>query len=99
MTTATIEAPRLTTSGRLRRGRLILADYTVAGQQRRLVALVSDDGIAVLDELRSPLEGGPDVRQVEPRLADWGEAEALARDYISEAGCYGEPPVTRKSRW
>jgi hypothetical protein len=30
------------------------------------------------------------------RLADWGEAEALARDYTAEAAYYGEPPV-RKS--
>jgi hypothetical protein len=96
MTTATIEAPRMTSSGRLRRGRLILADYTVGAQRRRLWAIVSVDGIAVVDELRAPLADAPDERQVEPHLADGGEAEALARDYISEAAYHGEPPVTKK---
>jgi hypothetical protein len=99
MTTASIEAPRMTSSGRLRRGRLILADYKVGGQSRHLWAIVSADGIAVVDELRVPLADAPDERQVEPRLTDWGEAEALARDYISEAAYHGEPPVTKKLRW
>jgi hypothetical protein len=60
MTTSTIEAPRITASGRLRLGRLILADYAVGGQSRRLWATVSADGIAVLDELRAPLKDAPD---------------------------------------
>lgn len=99
MTTATIESARVTASGRLRRGRLILADYKVAGQSRRLWAIVSADGIAVVDELRSPIGRAPDERQVEPRLATWEEAEGLAVDYISEAAHHGEPPVTKKLRW
>jgi hypothetical protein len=48
-----------------------------------------------VDELRAPLAGAPDERQVEPCLADWREAEALARGYIAGAAYYCEPPVTK----
>src|SRR4051812_39743514 len=82
-----------------RRGRRVLADYTVAGQQRRLIAVVRAGGIDVLDELRAPLADCPYVRQVEPQLGSWEEVEALALDYICESEFLGEPAVTKKSRW
>jgi hypothetical protein len=56
----------------------VLADYAVAGQQRRLIAVVGAAGVDVLDGLRAPLADCPDVRHVEPQLGSWEEVEALA---------------------